>query len=159
MSTEAMGVNDSSFEGSALSPLLTPQILLPSQYADGLRTFETSPEKRLHLAILEDGIDCWLRGGPTVAHPGKRNRAIEAERWIWGNCGLITFVECCEALDISSDWLRTKLESKRKERPLRVPSNGHAVRREKAGLGFQRKGYGVPAVGADTPTTTAEALG
>lgn len=137
MSTEAMGANDSSFEGSTLGPLLTPQILLPSQYADGLRTFETSPEKRLHLAILEDGIDCWLRGGPTVAHPGKRNRAIEAERWIWGTGGLITFVECCEALGISSDWLRSKLESKRKERTLRVPSNGHAVRREKAELGWR----------------------
>ncbi len=94
-----------------IASLFQPDAQLSAQYFDNLRRktlFE--PEKRLMLAILEDGIHSY-QDNLTASH-GKRERDFdEAAAWIvdadsdW----VFSFANVCDALGLSPEYLRQGL--------------------------------------------------
>ena len=102
------------------NPILSPEILLPSQYVDTVgRSAEMSPEKRLWLAVLEDAINCWTKRiatsslrAPLLEVENRKIRLWEsADSWIFAKEPAIgvNFEYVCDALDIDPDILRAAL--------------------------------------------------
>jgi hypothetical protein len=91
--------------------LFQPDTVLSAQYFENLRRktlFE--PEKRLMLAILEDGIDCYLEN--LYASSAKRKRAFEdAAAWISESEGdwVFSFDNVCHALGLNPEYVRQGL--------------------------------------------------
>jgi hypothetical protein len=94
---------------SSLTRLMTPDVLTPAQYYDGVRTEypDTPAMKRLMLAVLEDALRC-LQTYAETRNPAHRKVFGEAEAWILDRKaqGLFAFVNVCEALGIQPDHLR-----------------------------------------------------
>ena len=69
-----------------------------------------SGESRLMLALLQDGIDCFLRH--LTAPDGKSKELLaETERWIFEReiDGVFSFESVCETLGVSPSCLRAKV--------------------------------------------------
>ncbi len=88
-----------------------PELMLPVQFYDLLRRkHELDGEKLLMFAVLEDGVENYMKHLNTLTRKGQ-NRFHEAEEWIeredkqW----LFSFDNICEALDIDSDYMRQGL--------------------------------------------------
>lgn len=94
-----------------VSSLFQPDTLLSTQYFENLRRktlFE--PEKRLMLAILEDGIHCYFDN--LHASGGKKKRLFEdAEAWIVASDDdwVFSFESVCDALGLNPEYVRQGL--------------------------------------------------
>jgi hypothetical protein len=85
--------------------------IMPSQWNDIRGARLQTPEKRLALAVLKDGMKCYQGGG--VGEDGQyRNRTAriqrEAVEWIADVAadGPFSFSGCCATLGIDADYLR-----------------------------------------------------
>jgi hypothetical protein len=94
-----------------VSSLFQPDTLLSTQYFENLRRktlFE--PEKRLMLAILEDGIQCFFDN--LHASGGKKKHLFEdAEAWIVASDvdWVFSFESVCDALGLNPEYVRQGL--------------------------------------------------
>jgi hypothetical protein len=114
---EAQRSNGIARDESSLTPdervssLFQPDTLLSTQYFENLRRktlFE--PEKRLMLAILEDGIHCYFDN--LHASGNKRKRLFEdAAAWIVESNGdwVFSFESVCDALGLNPEYVRQGL--------------------------------------------------
>ena len=113
--------------GDKIASLFQPDTLLSAQYFDNLRRkTHLEPEKRLMLAILEDGIHCYRDN--LNASGGKKKRDFdEASAWIVDADGdwVFSFESVCEALGLNPQYLRQGLlrwTERVGKTPARVPS-------------------------------------
>jgi len=94
-----------------IGSLFQPDTVLSDQYFENLRRktlFE--PEKRLMLAILEDGIHCYLEN--LGASDAKRKQVFEeAAAWITEIDGdwVFSFGSVCDALGLNAEYVRQGL--------------------------------------------------
>ena len=91
-----------------VTSLFQPDTLLPEQYLDTFRRkLHLEPEKKLMLAILEDGIACFQK---YVFARDAKGKALfrEAETWVEDNAGeaVFSFDIVCECLGLDPDYLR-----------------------------------------------------
>jgi hypothetical protein len=83
-------------------------ILLAARYFESLRKKTRSPEERLVLALLENGIEYfqkYIDGG----RPREKKRFTEAETWIMQTDpenGCFSFENVCEILRLDPDYVR-----------------------------------------------------
>jgi len=91
-----------------VSSLFQPDTLLPEQYLDTYRRkLHLEPEKKLMLAILEDGIACFQKY--VFARDGKGKALFrEAETWVEdiGGEAVFAFDSVCESLALDPDYVR-----------------------------------------------------
>ena len=110
-----------SFDG-VLPRLIEPEILLPSQFYDRFRGRSIlEGERRLMLAVLEDGIMCYQKyAGAT--RPRAKRLFKEAEEWLFGEGGSwpFSFESICSFFDLNPSYFRRQLQSWR-ERVLAQP--------------------------------------
>lgn len=108
-----MGFDKNSSRYERLSSLFQPDTLIPEQYLETFRrrTYY-EPEKRLMLAVLEDGIACFQKYVNTWKGRGK-NIFRETEEWIAtvGGEGVFAFDNVCETLGFHAEYLRRGLFS------------------------------------------------
>jgi hypothetical protein len=97
--------------GERLSSLFQPDTLMPEQF---LQTFQRlthlQPEKRLMLAVLEDGVACFQKY--LTARDGRGKRIFqETEEWVLEEPSerLFSFANVCETLGFDADYLRRGL--------------------------------------------------
>lgn len=84
---------------------------LASQYSRA-----RSGESRLMLALLQDGIDCFLRH--LAARDGRGKEVLaETERWIFEReiDGIFSFDSVCETLGVNPSCLRAKIRQWKEE--------------------------------------------
>jgi len=94
-----------------VSFLLQPDTLLSVQYFDNFRRkTHLEPEKRLLLAILEDGINTF-RDNVLALSEKSRRLFKEAEEWITDTDGdwIFSFESVCETLGINPEYVRRGL--------------------------------------------------
>ena len=80
------------------------------------RSRARSGESRLMLALLQDGIDCFLRH--LAARDGRGKELLaETERWIFEReiDGIFSFDSVCETLGVSASCLRAKIRQWKEE--------------------------------------------
>jgi len=85
------------------------EIILPSQYY-GSSGSARSGEQRLILAVLVDAINV-LQHWKGTGSPRKRRNFAEAAQWVSarGTIDPFSFDSVCEALDVDSELLRSRL--------------------------------------------------
>jgi len=105
--------------------ILTTDVLLPEQLRGPWRPTDSSPERALMLAILEDAIGCLQKfAHATSVRP--RRLAREAEQWIrrrdrtWP----CSFDRVCDALDLDAERMRDALLRMKAEQPRAEPQAG-----------------------------------
>lgn len=99
-------------EEKMVDSLLQSDTFLPARYLETIcRKIHLDPEKKLMLAVLEDGITCYHKYISTRDGEGKRLFG-EAEEWFLmeknGDC-LFSFDIICEALGINREYIREEL--------------------------------------------------
>src|ERR1700757_2418200 len=84
-------------------------IILPSQYFDAIGSVGMSSEQRLMLAVLVDAIN--VLQARRVGNARKRQAFAEAAKWVnsAGTNFPFSFDSVCDALEIDSDVLRSRL--------------------------------------------------
>jgi hypothetical protein len=91
-----------------VSSLFQPDTLLPEQYLDTFRRkLQLEPEKKLMLAILEDGIACFQKY--VFARDGKGKALFrEAETWVEDKGGeaVFAFDSVFESLGLDPEYVR-----------------------------------------------------
>jgi hypothetical protein len=123
-----------------VSSLFQPDSLLPTQYFDTFRRKSSlEPEKRLMLAVLEDGVACFQKH--VMARDGKEKALFrDVEHWILGKNDdwLFSFENICDSLGFNPWYIRqglmnckSKLQARPKAQICRVTS-----RRAKKGRFF-----------------------
>jgi hypothetical protein len=93
-----------------VTSLFQPDTLLPEQFLDTFRRKQhLEPEKKLMLAILEDGIACFQKY--LHARDGKGKSLFrEAETWVLEKGdGVFSFDSVCAVLSLDPDYLRRGL--------------------------------------------------
>jgi hypothetical protein len=111
-----------------VASLFQPDTLLSTQYFENLRRKTAhEPEKRLMLAILEDGIHCYFDN--LHATGGKRKRLFDdAADWIVARDDewVFSFESVCDALGLNPDYVRQGLLRWRGKgsSPWRAPVSG-----------------------------------
>ncbi|HKY07354.1 MAG TPA: hypothetical protein VJQ55_03895 [Candidatus Binatia bacterium] len=114
---EAHRSNSSAKAESNLAPderiasLFQPDAVLSAQYFENLRRRTVlEPEQRLMLAVLEDGIHCYLEN--LDARTAKRSQIfkeaadwITAREWDW----VFSFESVCDALGLNPEYVRQGL--------------------------------------------------
>ena len=94
-----------------IASLFQPDTLLSAQYFENFRKkILPEPEKRLMLAILEDGVNCFQDN--LFAHNARSKRLFaEAEEWIVkpGGDWIFCFETVCETLGINPEYVRRGL--------------------------------------------------
>ncbi len=101
-----------SFDG-VLPRLVEPEILLPSQFFDRFRARSIlEGERRLMLAVLEDGVMCFQKyTGAT--RPRGRRLFQEAEDWLFeeeNDSWPFSFESICSVFDINPEYFRQRLK-------------------------------------------------
>lgn len=110
-----------------IASLFQPDTLLSAQYFDNLRGKTLlEPEKRLMLAILEDGIHCY-RDNLNASRGKKKRDFDEAAAWIVDADGdwVFSFESVCDSLGLNPAYLRQGLlrwKERRDKTPPRSPS-------------------------------------
>jgi hypothetical protein len=90
-----------------------PDTLLPSQYFDRVRrNVEHAPERRLMIAVLEVGVNDYLKNAG-ARDPHRRALFAEAEQWIEDReaTWLYSFENICNVLGIDPDYVRRGLHA------------------------------------------------
>jgi len=105
--TAAIRIDES--RGPALG--LEPETILPSQFFDRVHVDASlQPEKRLMLAVLEDGVGTFQK---YAGAPGRRGRRLfaEAEEWFASDDSdwPFAFVSICQALGLEPRYVRKGL--------------------------------------------------
>jgi len=99
-----------SFDGG-LPRLVSPEILLPSQFYQRMRQQRVlEGERRLMLAILEDAVACFQKyAGAT--RPRSRRLFQEAEEWFLetDSSWVFSFESICSVLNIDAQYFRRNL--------------------------------------------------
>jgi hypothetical protein len=94
--------------GERLASLFQPDTLIPEQYLQSFRRLtHLQPEKRLMLAVLEDGVACFQKY--LTARDGRGKRIFrETEEWVLEEPSerLFSFANVCETLGLNPDYLR-----------------------------------------------------
>ncbi len=112
-----------------VTSLFQPDTLLPEQYLDTYRRkLHLEPEKKLMLAILEDGIACFQKY--LFARDGKGKALFrEAETWVEDKGGeaVFAFDSVCESLGLDSEYVRRGMR-KWKAQALAQQSQAKVVR-------------------------------
>ena len=97
--------------GERYASLFQPDTVMPHQYLETFRRLtQLQPEKRLMLAVLEDGVACCQKY--TTARDGRGKRLFqETEEWILEepNEGLFSFANVCETFGLDTDCMRQGL--------------------------------------------------
>jgi hypothetical protein len=112
-----------------VTSLFQPDTLLPEQYLDTYRRkLHLEPEKKLMLAILEDGIACFQK---YLFARDSKGKALfrEAEVWVEekGGEAVFSFDAVCESLGLDPNYLRRGLRAW-KARALAQHSQDRVVR-------------------------------
>jgi hypothetical protein len=119
-----------SFDG-VLPRLIEPEILLPSQFFDRFRGKSIlEGERRLMLAVLEDGIMCYQKyAGAT--RPRMRRLFQEAEQWLFeeGDAWPFSFESICGFFALDPGCLRQRLNSWRQQLLEQSPNDRTKVAR------------------------------
>ena len=117
-------------ERRANGPGLEPETILPAQFFDRVQIDASlQPEKRLMLAVLEDGVGTFQKYSGA---PGRRARRLftEVEEWFasdeleWP----FAFVNVCQALGLEPQYLRRGLRSWRELHATPGQTSGQVVR-------------------------------
>jgi hypothetical protein len=110
-----------------VASLFQPDTLLSTQYFENLRRRAAlEPEKRLMLAILEDGIHCYLDNFAASGSKGQR-LFEDAAAWIVESSDWVfSFESVCNALDLNPAYVRQGLLRWREK-------GGHPARGNRAG--------------------------
>jgi hypothetical protein len=97
--------------GERLASLFQPDTVMPGQYLETFRRLtHLEPEKRLMLALLEDGVACFQKY--LTARDGRGKRIFqETEEWVLEEPSerLFCFANVCETLGFDADYLRKGL--------------------------------------------------
>lgn len=98
---------------SVSTHLIEPETILPSQYYDRFRGRSIlEGERRLMLAVLEDGIMCYQKyAGAT--RPRSKRLFQEAESWLFDEAGSswpFSFEAICGFFDFDPGYLRQRLQ-------------------------------------------------
>jgi hypothetical protein len=97
--------------GERLTSLFQPDTVMPDQYLETFRRLtHLQPEKRLMLAVLEDGVACYQKY--VMARDGRGKRIFkETEEWVLEEPSerLFCFANVCETLGLNADYLRQGL--------------------------------------------------
>jgi hypothetical protein len=94
-----------------VTSLFQPDTLLPEQYLDTFRRkLQLEPEKKLMLAILEDGVACFQKYAFARDSKGKA-LFRDTEQWVFENegAGIFSFDNVCETLGFDPNYLRRGL--------------------------------------------------
>lgn len=101
-----------------VTTLYQPDTLLPEQFLDTFRRkLLLEPEKKLMLAMLEDGVACFQKS--LLARDGKGKAQFrDAEQWIFhgGESGIFSFELVCESLGLEPNYLRRGLKQWKQRR-------------------------------------------
>jgi hypothetical protein len=90
-----------------LASLFQPDTLISDQYFENFRRSRLEPEKKLMLAVLEDGVRCFQEN--VMARSGRRKKLFdEAEEWILeeNSDRLFSFESACEVLGFNPQYVR-----------------------------------------------------
>jgi hypothetical protein len=97
--------------GERFSSLFQPDTLIPAQFLETFRRLtHLQPEKRLMLAVLEDGVACFQKYA--TARDGKGKRIFqETEEWVLEEPSerIFCFASVCETLGLNAEYLRRGL--------------------------------------------------
>ena len=88
--------------------LFQPDTLVGSQYLESLSRKEAlDPDKKLMLAVLEDGIQCF-QANIEAREPKNKKLFSEAENWILEerNDAVFSFENICEVLELNPQYVR-----------------------------------------------------
>jgi hypothetical protein len=109
---------------------LEPETILPAQYFDRIQIDASlQPEKRLMLAVLEDGVGTFQKYAGVTGRRARRLFA-EAEEW-FGSDDMewpFTFVSICQALGLEPEYLRRGLRKWQVEQNARGTDSSKVVR-------------------------------
>ncbi len=108
----ALARRDEETAEDRMPAVFQPEVMLPVQFYDALRRkHELEGEKLLMFAVLEDGVETYMKHLNSPTRRGQ-NRFREAQEWIeredkqW----LFSFDNVCEALDIDPEYMRRGLK-------------------------------------------------
>jgi hypothetical protein len=93
--------------------LFAPDTLLPSQYFDRVRrSAEYDPERRLMVAVLEQGVNDYVKH-VAARDPKQLELWRDAEEWVEDRDArwLFSFENICNVLDIEPDYVRRGLHA------------------------------------------------
>jgi hypothetical protein len=110
------GYEGTSFEG-VMPRLIEPEILLPSQFFDRFRGRSIlEGERRLMLAVLEDGIMCYQKHA-SATRPRSKRLFQEAEQWIFeeGDAWPFSFESICGFFSLDPGCFRQRLNGWRQQ--------------------------------------------
>jgi len=97
--------------GERFASLFQPDTLIADQFLQTFRRLtHLQPEKRLMLAVLEDGVACFQKY--VAARDGRGKRIFqETEEWVLEEPSerLFSFGNVCETLGFNADYLRRGL--------------------------------------------------
>jgi hypothetical protein len=150
MEAEQVGQDVAVIDSNAidhLASIISTDTLMASQFNDMRRRTSGAGDEgimRLWVAVLEDGIRCFLGDGVPApdgngaSWPSRRSRLQnEAREWIFesDDGGPFSFIGLCEALGIGGDYLRERLAKRGDVRiPRKAPvSNGFRMHRNAMG--------------------------
>jgi hypothetical protein len=97
--------------GERFASLFQPDTLIPQEFLETFkRRTHLQPEKRLMLAVLEDGVACFQKYVNARDNKG-RKCFQETEDWILEGPSdrLFAFTNVCETLGLNADYLRRGL--------------------------------------------------
>jgi hypothetical protein len=97
--------------GERFASLFQPDTLIPQEYLETFkRRTHLQPEKRLMLAVLEDGVACFQKYVTACDARGKKYFQ-ETEEWILEEPSerIFSFTNVCETLGLNADYLRRGL--------------------------------------------------
>jgi hypothetical protein len=113
-----------------VSTLFVPDTMVPSQYFDRLRDgwHNMSGERRLMLAILEDGIHTYLKFAGAAGRI-QREQFLEAEAWIENDdlTWVYAFRSICDHLGLEVDQLRRGLRARKAQAEARTAAGESRV--------------------------------
>ncbi len=97
--------------GERFASLFQPDTLIPQEFLETFkRRTHLQPEKRLMLAVLEDGVACFQKYVTACDARGKKYFQ-ETEEWILEEPSerIFCFANVCETLGLNADYLRRGL--------------------------------------------------
>ena len=117
-------------EPRSASTGLEPETILPAQYFDRIQIDASlQPEKRLMLAVLEDGVGTFQKYAGVTGRRARRLFA-EAEEWFASNDAEwpFTFVSICQSLGLEPEYIRRGLRKWQAEQAARGGDSSKVVR-------------------------------
>jgi hypothetical protein len=117
-----------------ISSLFHPDTIAAPEYFESLdRRTSQDPSKKLMLAILEDGLKCFLAN--LSARGGKNKQLfVEAEQWIMaeGSDEIFSFGSICEVLGLNPQYVRRGLVRYKQQKPFERPRTKIAANQDLA---------------------------